>query len=273
VQLTHLFSSDLRRAVKTAELLNEHQSEPVHHAQLSILREQDFGSYEGKAFNARVVNEKLIRNTGKEPESSSFKEIESKSSMENRMENFLDNHLIPLIHGHRSGTTNEMTIAIVSHGVILGVLWRCLLRRLPINSVSFAPEVSSSGKPPVLGYLGGWSNTGYLELQLSRTTISPTVTPPGDRSEVGLDVIEESIVPSNNAQEEAGGSKMANAVPNELAIVISPILLKGWTAIILAVNCKAHLAGLKRTGGGVGSAKYDESQKSLHTFFKRKRIE
>jgi broad specificity phosphatase PhoE len=36
-------------------------------------------------------------------------------------------------------------------------------------------------------------------------------------------------------------------------------------------NCLAHLNGLKRTGGGIGSAKYDGKQKSLGHFLVKKR--
>ncbi|KAF3932574.1 hypothetical protein ABW20_dc0106352 [Dactylellina cionopaga] len=44
----------------------------------------------------------------------------------------------------------------------------------------------------------------------------------------------------------------------------------GMTVVIEGVNEKAHLAGLKRTGGGVGSEKFDERQTKLDGFFGKK---
>ncbi|KAJ5291638.1 hypothetical protein N7478_000889 [Penicillium angulare] len=46
------------------------------------------------------------------------------------------------------------------------------------------------------------------------------------------------------------------------------ILLKGWAVRIVAVDRKAHLEGLQRTRGGIGSATHDSSQKKIDQFFK-----
>jgi len=43
-----------------------------------------------------------------------------------------------------------------------------------------------------------------------------------------------------------------------------------WPGLALktvAVNCTDHLRGLKKTGGGIGSAEFDEKQKTLSSFF------
>ncbi|KAK6528514.1 hypothetical protein TWF281_009755 [Arthrobotrys megalospora] len=44
----------------------------------------------------------------------------------------------------------------------------------------------------------------------------------------------------------------------------------GMTVVIEGVNEKAHLVGLKRTGGGVGSEKWDDKQTKLDGFFGKK---
>jgi hypothetical protein len=54
---------------------------------------------------------------------------------------------------------------------------------------------------------------------------------------------------------------------------ITPCIAEGWSSIILAINGKDHLRGLKRTGGGVGSSRHDASQKCIKTFFKRRKVE
>ncbi|KAF3928566.1 hypothetical protein AA313_de0200388 [Arthrobotrys entomopaga] len=43
----------------------------------------------------------------------------------------------------------------------------------------------------------------------------------------------------------------------------------GMTVVIEGVNEKVHLVGLRRTGGGVGSEKFDERQTKLDGFFKK----
>ena len=48
-------------------------------------------------------------------------------------------------------------------------------------------------------------------------------------------------------------------------------VLEGYVTTVLAVNCQDHLRGVKRTRGGIGSARHDEGQKSIKTFFKRAR--
>jgi phage baseplate assembly protein gpV len=53
----------------------------------------------------------------------------------------------------------------------------------------------------------------------------------------------------------------------------TPHIAHGWNTTILAINGKDHLKGLKRTGGGVGSSRHDTSQKSIETFFKRRKVE
>jgi len=46
------------------------------------------------------------------------------------------------------------------------------------------------------------------------------------------------------------------------------VLLQGWSMKILAVDSKDHLAGLRRTRGGIGSASHDSRQKRIDQFFK-----
>ncbi|KAH7305565.1 phosphoglycerate mutase-like protein [Stachybotrys elegans] len=41
------------------------------------------------------------------------------------------------------------------------------------------------------------------------------------------------------------------------------------TMHVLQVNCTVHLVGLKRTGGGVGSAPFDEKQRTMDAFFSK----
>ncbi len=254
LNFTEIYSSDLQRAFKTAEAIR--LAQPVKEAveqekpnlktiQLPILREQDFGFYEGKPFYARSSPSK--KKTGKEAhygqhkDDPGFQDVESKESMILRMDSFLDEHLIPKIRSE--SPTAEHVIVIVSHGIILSTLWRCLLRRFAPTSVSLKPGLLISGM--TLEHLGGWSNTGYLELDLRRNS----------------EALEQPAVAGSDAVPASSGVQSD-----------SPTILTGWMTVIQTVNGKEHLYGVKRTRGGVGSSKHDEGQKTIDSFFKRRKL-
>ena len=141
----------------------------------------------------------------------------------------------------------EPVVLVVSHGMQLSVLWKCLLKRFAPHAVALGPDVRlRDSRAPGAGieHLGGWVNTGYLSLR-----IQPLPAPqPGAQPERKVD-------PSFGTQSDVlpGGS------------------LASWGLDVLAVNSREHLRGLKRTGGGVGSSRYDEGQKSIDSFFRKKR--
>ncbi|TKA76396.1 hypothetical protein B0A49_05379 [Cryomyces minteri] len=201
VTFTHIFSSHLQRAFKTGEAIRAVQTdigtlvdledtaadaenplageEGVRIIQLPLLAEQDFGYYEGKPFYARVKGSNTSGKDAHHEEHKNdpgFVDVESKESMAKRSDIFLDEHLLPLIQ--KPTQDPEHVVAIVSHGIFLGNHWRCLLRRLPPRSVQYTPEVRARNPGRiVLEHLGGWSNTGYLELDIkqSRNALVPEV--------------------------------------------------------------------------------------------------
>ena len=253
VLFTEIFSSDLQRASKTANTIRYRQSSNSRTSgklivqQLTVLREQDFGYYEGKPFKAR---QRGSRKSGKEAhreahqEDEGFQDVESKESMELRANSFLDLKLVPLIRG--SSKLREPIVAVVSHGIFLSVIWRCLLRRFSQQSVKLTPGLSiTAGAPTTLEYLGGWSNTGYLELEIKSSSLANTIDV--------IDTID----------------SLESLSKRETVPQVTKLL--GWTMVIKTVNGKDHLKGLKRTRGGVGSSKHDDSQKKLDTFFAPKK--
>jgi broad specificity phosphatase PhoE len=275
VIFTHFFASDLSRAHKTAENIRRYQATEEAAPVVVLcpdLREQDFGFYEKKSFFARSPDSKktgkdLHRDVHKDEEG--FQDIETKEAMGKRADSFLDEHLMPLLNAAPAGY--EYMIAIVSHGMLLSSLWKAILRRQKPNTVTLDQEAIIPGKPVALEHLGGWSNTGYLHLELVRKT-SKTI--PHDAESVTealplltqLDAeqsdIEKIIQPPTSepsTSEEPSGAKVSDVPSFHITIKV--------------INGKAHLQGLKRTGGGVGSAKSDDSQKSLETFFKRRKLE
>lgn len=253
VLFTNMFSSDLQRAFKTAEAILTAQSDderegssPVTVRQLSILREKNFGSLEGKhvlsttSSPRRKAPPKEVNNFSEEKEDSDYQDVESQESMIARMDEFLDKYLLILLEEEAS--SGEKTVAVVSHGITLTVLWRCILRRFPSTNISGAPDVQvRPGRS--WEYLGFWSNTGYLELDFIRKLL------PQSSSDIHLTL-------------ESADIKDAT---------VQPSLLGNWRLIIKAINERGHLANLGRTGGGVGSSKHDSGQQKIEKFFKKQK--
>ena len=255
LRFSHIFSSDLQRAFKTAKAIRSwndavQPGQKVDVTALKCLREQDFGFYEGKPFYAPL---KDSTKSGKDTHRSQheddpdFKDVETKESMALRVTEFLQDHLVPVLHGTPKG--KDHAIAVVSHGIILSHLWRCFLKLLSKSSVTLYPglSVGTSGVTP-LEYLGGWSNTGYLELDIQKQ-----------------DSAQDSTVESHKA---ASPMLSQSSAPRNAE---TPPLLHGYYVSMRTVNGKEHLQGLKRTKG-VGSSKFDEGQKSIDSFFKKRKV-
>jgi 2,3-bisphosphoglycerate-dependent phosphoglycerate mutase len=202
-----VFSSGLQRAVKTAQAISDAHGQSETPQQLPQLREKDFGTGEGARFGA-----------GKDHV---HEGAESQDAMRARVDVFLQEHLLPLV----SSTDH---VFVVAHGIILGVLFRLLCEKLSRGALSVAPDAQRAATPHPSGgstpLQPTWSNTGYLEAQL---------TAPGTT----------------------------------------------WSSVklhVLRVNSVDHLHGLRKTRGGIGSARFDDKQKTLTSFFapkKRKRAD
>ncbi|KAF2847181.1 phosphoglycerate mutase family protein-like protein [Plenodomus tracheiphilus IPT5] len=291
LEFTHLFSSHLQRAVKTAVKIREGQLASTDDeikargvpevVQLPLLTEQDLGSLEGKKWTSQPADA-----SGKVADD--FVAVETKEAMGERADAFLDEYLMPLV-GSSSASTN-LIIAIVSHGIFLSTLWKRILRRLPPKSVTLSLDTSTEPRPS-LEHLGGWSNTGYLELDLTRTVaevaqlceptlVRPTPSPPVSTVESAISnaANDETLTVTDLPQAVASDAVAVDNLPtvgpiSSIASTTNSGMMHGWTTRILTINGKDHLKSLKRTGGGVGSSRHDASQKSIETFFKRRKIE
>ena len=265
ISFTNIFSSNLSRAIKTAEAIRAAQTpanDELFTVQVPELREQDFGFYEGKPFNARRSEstksgkEALYDKHKNEP---GFQDIESREGMAKRVNTFLDGHLLPLLHQPPIG--EELTVAIVSHGILLSALWRCLLRRQFPNTVSINPELLANQRFVSLEHVGGWSNTGYLELELRKVSIAVT-------GGFASHTLGGEIAQGFEATPSPGCCSTSDA---DSAGLFEKSVGPCFTVVIKTVDGREHLKGLKRTGGGVGSSKFEEGQKSINSFFKKQR--
>lgn len=251
--MQRIFTSNLQRAVRTAEAVAEAQlnddpeAEVVSVIQLPELREKNFGSEEGRRFGSRGIDQS----------SAGWIEPESKESMKARVERFIDAHLIPtVLRGFHSDVNHSL--AIVAHGIILNVLLRCLLARFgPEEMARLTRPTDTPGK---LEWLASWSNTGYLEADLrlrlngppAGPRPSPPATPGNTRPMLG------SVVPRQASRDNAVAAADARqAEAPTVAILMT----------VSSVNCTDHLKGLKKTRGGIGSAAFDQKQKTMDSFF------
>ena len=263
---SNVFSSDLQRACKTANAICLAQTEryrderetAVKVTALPILREQDFGSFEGKPFSARNDDASKSARGEKgtqiqhQDQDQDYRDVESKESMKERAKAFMVEHVAPIIKQDIGEDTSA--IAVVSHGIFLSHLWRDLLRLLPMNSVALSPTIRESGGSGIaLDHIGGWSNTGYLELRLQRAeAVSLNQRTPAE--------IDQSTVSSSVTSLQHGNAGAQHEC------------LDGIKVTIETINGKDHLAGLKRTRGGVGSSKQEEGQTTIETFFKKRKL-
>jgi len=247
---TRIYASDLQRAYLTAEELRKHQFErwkeigdvpPV--VKLALLREQDFGSFELMPWASKRANDDALDSRVPNPGDVSFKPKESLESIGGRAQEFVADFILPLLalgsdEAEEASDRGEC-VAVVSHGIFLASLWRTLLSIFGPGRVVLGPQVVPGSAWRPLAYLPSWSNTGYLELTISRTTASVGES-------VAFDLL----------------SGRAPSVPDHLAT---------FTMNVEMVNGKEHLASLKRTRGGLGSATFDARQQRLDGFFKRPR--
>lgn len=230
---SHVFASDLKRAFRTANEVcqcqnAEHPDSQIAPIQLALLREQDFGSFELQSWNRR-----------KDPPSPTdpdFRPQETKAAMKVRADAFLDDSLLPLL---AIDDEFEQVVAVVSHGLFLGALWRALLLRFGPLTVSFHPDVSYLRSSKPVEHLPSWSNTGYLELSIKNVSRK----------------VDTSVKVEENT-----------ATPPKFPTLHA-------TMKIIAVNSRAHLTSLKRTRGGLGSSTSDDKQKRVDSFFKRAKLD
>ncbi|KMQ43708.1 Histidine phosphatase superfamily [Trichophyton rubrum] len=176
VRFTRVFCSPLQRARATADALKSTHGDTMGKPfVVPCLREKDYGSLEGKSWVSPNVNVKEKRD--------SFTPAETFDELSSRAKEFVKDFLLPLL---RDGSDNH-TVAVVSHGVILSVIWRTL-KQMRVPPCSSSSSHGIPGDPLVM-----WSNTGYLELDLSMAMAT-------DQNQTALSNLEISVLAINSRQ-------------------------------------------------------------------------
>lgn len=266
--ITNIFASNLQRAVKTAQAIAEAQSTAdgtdavPDVVQLPVLREKDFGSDEGVRFVKRgppLQTQQAVASSAK-----AYVAPESQESMRLRIERFLAEDLMPVLSQAGEDPEAGFSIAVVAHGIILNVLLRCLLTRW--GPSEFAKFADAGDAPSKKEWLASWSNTGYLEAEAWVTLPSvDAVSTPDARPDSLL--ASDPIAP-------AGTASLAESSDTVPAADAEPSPARPSSAVdiqlsVKRVNYVEHLQGLKKTRGGIGSAGFDEKQKTMDSFFSR----
>ncbi|KAK6075167.1 phosphoglycerate mutase family protein [Seiridium cupressi] len=230
--VTHVLTSNLQRAYRTAEAIAEAQREAASNSdksnsipklvQLTELREKDFGSAEGVKYR--------VPSTGR-ADGSIQSDSETREAMMIRVNRFISTELTSLLDKHVS---EKVTVVIVAHGIILGTLLRALTVRFPARTATAAS--SDFDRQGV-----SWSNTGVLQAKFESVPGSPAPNGIADRTTSPEDSIGECIQSSSSHDT--------------------------FMMTVQATNNTDHLNGLRKTRGGIGSAQFDARQQPLTAFF------
>ncbi|KAL8346428.1 hypothetical protein RB601_003859 [Gaeumannomyces tritici] len=300
--VVHVFSSDLQRALDTAQEVVAAQGpaappvpvlssslEPATPSPngssyrrrpdlvpLALLREKDFGSREGAPYGKRAASHRSAsaghhhsptsaashRSPGaavhRSPGSAAarplgYMESETQEQMMARMECFAQAYLLPLMSRltDGEGARRRQTVVVVAHGIILNVLTRVLLSEVSASEYVrlFGTPAGEAGilsarMPPRAGEFAiHWGNTGYLEAVVVRV-------PPLPASPVSL------------PRPDRPPSSIAYGDRTRTSRRRRPVL----NVRVISVNNTHHLDGLRKTRGGIGSAKFDSRQRTMDAF-------
>ncbi|EAW11992.1 histidine phosphatase family protein [Aspergillus clavatus NRRL 1] len=246
VRFTQVFSSDLDRAMETAQDICQQQlsSGPfLTPIQTSNLREQSFGSLEGTRWKSGAPGSSISSPDALRGGEPSYTEEESVVSMRTRVNAFLQDYIVPLLV-NLDTTKPEEVIAVVSHGVILQVLWVCLAdlfnqRDIHIGAGAARADFGDYVRPV-------WSNTGAMELDIRPSTIAgPAVRDAASPPPFLLGVLQ---------QRESFEA-----------------LLSSWSMTVMSVDDTSHLdmaQQVERTGGTVRNTLQPSRQESTNQFYR-----
>lgn len=212
------------------------------------LREQHFGSLEGAKWRT-VSGQQSYRGTETGPTTVTPVSPETEASMTARANSFVSEYLLPVLLDDPS---DDETVAVVAHGIILRVLWKCIASLFNPQDIRLKPDVEFRSSRPGAPLAPVWSNTGFMELYIQR--------------HLPRELLTLSTSPTPSREMLNGRTFVQPQAPERLA-VDAP--LSNWTLDVLGVDSRSHLADVHRTRGGIGSAMHDERQQKIDSFFEK----
>ncbi|KAI9891970.1 MAG: hypothetical protein M1814_002165 [Vezdaea aestivalis] len=227
---TNIFSSNLQRAFLTAESIRLAQHSDVS----ANLETVQLPELQEKDFGL-LEGAPYRRKSGELLYHTLSDEMETNEHLRQRIQKFIERYLLPLLRSDMRG--DHKTVVVVSHGLALRALWRVLSSGM--NGTQDITAQVGLDLTQENGDQGKWSNTGVWSMLLE------LCHQPLDELEHYLN---ENVAPSS-------GTPVGS--------------LERLFIHVTAVNSTEHLATLTRTKGGIGSAAYDQTQKTLENFFPR----
>lgn len=165
--LTAIYSSDLKRAAFTAVELKKQQQDPdLRHERHGLLREQDFGSGEGRPFSkarkeltisqhhAKGLFPAIYTRHQKFPGGECLEEVEERAAKV--FDEILMQHVL-----NEADDGKQRTVAVVSHGIFIAELISVIKKR----------DRSFIGNPDIKD-LRGMKNTAWTKIQVQLTIVS-----------------------------------------------------------------------------------------------------
>jgi len=235
----YVFCSDFQQARTTAEAIRDAYPSQAATGQSSMVKPGieivQLGELREKQFRKR--NPEVSESAAAQPGGGggAYTEEEPFEEVNARAKRFLDAVLLPLLEDLLLSDTPQC-VFIVAHGGIHSHVWLQfvrVLRTLQVPTIS-APGVMRLESVPLEEFLG---NAAYHEVILKTETIPPeasTSLRPGATSHIGR-------------------------------------ALSATRVTFSAINYVDHLSGLKKTGGGIGNAKFDKKQRKIDSFFSKRK--
>ncbi|KAK6535623.1 hypothetical protein TWF694_002078 [Orbilia ellipsospora] len=172
-----------------------------------------------------------------EEDEEEFREMETPASIKARADSFIRRCIIPLLPGQPT------------------LLPPPLARRKEDEAHPPPPQLESNANPVIAivshGMLLSWLWKSFVSLFPPSSVLATTP------------VVEKGWYQGKHPGWGNTGYLVVEVLPKGV------VAKDGMTVVIEGVNEKIHLIGLRRTGGGVGSEKFDERQTKLDGFFKK----
>ncbi|KAI0025207.1 phosphoglycerate mutase-like protein [Xylariomycetidae sp. FL0641] len=230
--IKHLFASNLQRASQTAEAIADAVKAAGDHSTPAqpVLELVKVPELREKDFGSSE-GKKFGSRAKDIQDGNTQSDSESPDSMKTRINRFLDVHLAPVIS---NAATEDVAVVVVAHGIILNVLLRALTARYPrLPSTSRIQTDDGASNPE---FSAAWSNTGVLQAEIRHALAS---------------------------SDQAVTTDQGPSTPRDLNQATPPRL----SMMVEFTNNVDHLQGLKKTKGGIGSAKFDSKQRTMDSFF------
>ncbi|KAG8900709.1 hypothetical protein FRB99_005802 [Tulasnella sp. 403] len=267
--ITAIFASPLKRALVTAQKIQELQESPTPPLTITeLIREQHFGVAEGHGWSGPIASssepdDPTSNATGRfgviDPQSGKkiypvqlgrtarFEDGESLDEVAARTGEAFDKFVMPYVRESVGKKLGEVNIMFVSHGIAVS------------ESIGAIFARAANGAGADAGTWRGLRNTAWTRLVISMV---------GEKLEYDAEAMKPKADTNVGNEAQDTGAQIAQAV-EDANPPLSPTSGEGKEIVVevVEVNQSSHLEGLVRQKGGIGSMAHDEKQREITEFF------